>query len=152
MFPLSTLTWVSVGAILVLSLGLMVQTKRLDSLQKEYGNFVVSTQVQGDATKKLAEASNKANKLNRDKVNAENKNLKSSIAIVLNSLRTQHSASSFVPGISEGSKRPDLLCFDRAEYIRADGEFTTAARRLSDEGTEATIDLNSAKTWALNIN
>lgn len=40
------------------------------------------------------------------------------------------------------------VCFDRAEYQRAIGEFDQAARRLADEGTQVTSDLETARTWA----
>lgn len=40
------------------------------------------------------------------------------------------------------------VCFDRAEYQRAIGAFDSGARRLADEGTQVTLDLNAAIGWA----
>ena len=48
-----------------------------------------------------------------------------------------------------GSRCPDgAVCFDRAEYQRAVGDFTAGARRLADEGTQVSTDLNTAREWA----
>ena len=48
-----------------------------------------------------------------------------------------------------GSRCPEgQVCFDRAEYQRAIGEFDREARRLADEGTQVTTDLNAAITWS----
>ncbi len=42
----------------------------------------------------------------------------------------------------------EQVCFDRAEYQRALGAFDSGARRLADEGTQVTTDLNTARDWA----
>ena len=56
-----------------------------------------------------------------------------------------------LPPAPAGSSRPDLLVLDRAEFERAHGEALSrlrdGARRLADEGTAATIDLNTGKMW-----
>ena len=60
-----------------------------------------------------------------------------------------------VPPAPAGSSRPDLLVLDRAEFERAHGEalgrLREGARGLADEGTAATIDLDTAKKWALKL-
>jgi Tfp pilus assembly protein PilX len=63
-------------------------------------------------------------------------------------LRARHPDSGFVPPAPATTSRPDLACFDRAEYQRADGAFTAEARGLADEGATAAIDLDAAKVWA----
>ena len=91
------------------------------------------------------------NKAQKEKADAQNKLLRRSNADLVKRLRDNAPSGSFVPAAPAGSSRPDLVCFDRAEYSRADGEFTEEARGLADEGTAATIDLNTARTWAQEV-
>lgn len=125
-----------------------VQGWRLDAANSKYDVFVAKTEALGKAQEAAAKVKDAENQSKMEKANAENARTKSALAIALNSVRNARPSSSFVPQAPAGAKRPDLICFDRAEYIRADGEFTAEARGLSDEGTTATVDLNTAKTWA----
>lgn len=121
---------------------------RYEALKTEYAGFVATVKAQGEAAAKHSKEQEKADiqrKKDADDAHAKTvSNLKSTI----DGLRKSRPSSGFVPAAPAGSSRPDLICFDRAEYIRTDGEFTTEARGLADEGSTATIDLNSAKSWA----
>lgn len=53
-----------------------------------------------------------------------------------------------VPAAPTGSKCPDgQVCFDRAEYQRALGEFDSEARRGADEGTKVTEEFDTVVKW-----
>lgn len=54
---------------------------------------------------------------------------------------------SAVPPAPEGTRRPDLACFDRAELDRAIGEFRSEVAELVGEGSACAVDLNAAKAW-----
>jgi len=148
---LSVTAWIGLGALVIilgLSVGLKVQTMRLNAVKHEYEVFQVQVKTLGEAQEqktKLVDADNKAKK---EKSDAENAKTHATLTVALNGLRAQHPSSSFVPSAPSGTSRPDLICFNRADYIRTDGIFTSGARGLSDEGTAATLDLNTAKEWA----
>ena len=54
-----------------------------------------------------------------------------------------------VPAAPATSSRPDLACFDRAEYQRAYGDLVTEVRGFADEGTTRTLELDNAKRWGV---
>ncbi len=90
----------------------------------------------------------KFDKLNKEKTDADHDTKVAALAATLGELRKSRPAGSFVPAAPAGASRPELLCFDRAEYQQADGEFTAEARGLADEGTASTVDLDAVKEWA----
>jgi hypothetical protein len=56
-----------------------------------------------------------------------------------------------LPAAAANTQRPELACFDRAEFDRASGILAGRIRDLAAEGSEATVDLNAAKQWALKL-
>lgn len=88
-------------------------------------------------------------KLLTEKSNAENATAISSFRSRIASLRNAIPSSGIVPAAPATSARPDLIAFDRAEFIGATGNLIDGIRRIADEGSTATVDLNSARTWAL---
>ena len=95
-------------------------------------------------------------KLLAEKSNAENATAISNLRARIASLRdAADSRSRILPPAPTASKRPDLICLDRIEYQREDGEafarLREGARRLADEGTASTVDLDSGKNWALRL-
>lgn len=139
--------WRAVLAFLLLS-AIAIQTLRLDRSQKEFQAFKVAVEVAG----KVQEAETKRRIAQERELkelsDAENKRTTDKLLADIARLRKQRPDSSFVPAAPAGSSRPDLICFDRAEYVRADGAFTAGARGLADEGSKAAVDLDTAKRWA----
>ncbi len=128
-----------------------VQSSRLASVKQEYAAFQATTKALGDAQiakNKLKDAEDKALK---EQLNAKNQEVKRLSADNLRRMRESSSSSSELPAVPAGSKRPDLACFDRAEYQREDGIVTAkllaGARSLADEGTTCAIDLDTGKDW-----
>ena len=148
--------------VLAVLLGVIgVQTWRLDRSQTEFKaleasfeQFKGSVKALGEKAKADAALQQARDSERKAKSDAENARTRNALSIALNSLRrsTPDPGSRVLPAAPAGSSRPDLACFDRTLYQRADGETTArlfaGARSLADEGTEATIDLNTAKTWA----
>lgn len=148
--------WVYVGVgLLVVGLGaaVKVQTARLDTCKSEHAAFVAQVKAAGDAQNAAAKLKDAENQTRMERANSENATAKSRLAIALNSLRQSNPGRSELPPAPAGSSRPDLACFDRAEYLRADGIATqklfAGARGLADEGAAATVDLDTAKRWAV---
>ena len=110
--------------------------------------FKAEVRAAGEAQAKAAKVEDARNKERWRLANEENARTKSALTIALNSLRHNRPSSSFVPGAAPGSKRPDLACYDRSEFVGALGGFIEGARGLADEGTAGAVDLNTARKWA----
>lgn len=119
-------------------------------VQTAFDKFKADTAAAGNVAKAKADAQTLADKLAKDQADAEHARTVAALTLTIDGLRKQRPAGSFVPAAPAGTSRPDLICFDRAAYSAADGEFTSGARGLADEGTAATIDIDTAKRWAQN--
>ena len=141
--------WVLVAVMLygagMLFYGIHISAWRLEAFQAKVA-------AAGEAQNARTVAKTIADKQRKTEADDENKTTRAALAIALDGLRASNPSGSFVPAAPAGASRPDLACFDRAEYIRADGKFTEGARGLADEGTAATVDLNTAKKWAKPLN
>ena len=147
--PVFLYKWIGIGVVmLVLGLAVWVQTERLDAVKAEYAGFVAKAEAIGREQEAAAKIKDAENKAKQEKANAENARTKSALTIALNSVRNTRPSGSFVPAAASGAVRPDLACYDRAEYSGATGRLVEGLRGLADESTAATIDLNTAKTWA----
>lgn len=154
MLPLPPTAYAAIGAAVViagLGIAVKVQTSRLEAVKAEYAGFVAQVKVLGDAQNAKAAAEDKANKERKEKADAENKKLRSDLAGLYDAygrLREQRARGSELPGAPAGSRRPDLACFDRAELARAVGGLEEGVLRLTRQGDEARLDLDSAREWA----
>ena len=124
------------------------------AVQAQYDLLVEKTRVLGEQQKKDTEEKDAAYKAVKERADEENaRQHAADIATILRLRRAAtNPSSSVLPAAPTGSSRPDLICFDRAEYQREDGNalgiLFAGARSLADEGTAATVDLNTAKNWA----
>ena len=149
-------------AVAVAALGVMTKLYlgKRDELAAEKQAFVsfrAQVKVLGEAAATKAKAQEMSDKLAKDTADAENAatvaRLNASIA------KLRHDADSArrnsLPPAPSGSKRPDLLCLDRAEYQREDGVLTErllqGARGLADEGTKNTVGLATGQKWATEL-
>lgn len=138
------------SALLVAGATAGVQTLRLGKAKAELVAFVSQTAAAGEA-QKAANALTAYNDLKRkEKADEENRRTVAALRASVERLR-----SDFRPGggaaapAPAGSKCPDgQACFDRAEYLRADGVFVEEARGIADSCTAMNIDLDTAKRWA----
>lgn len=141
-----------VAAIAGLAIYAAVQRLEKEQAKAEFAKFRADVQSEAAKAKVKAAQREAADLEKKRKSDDENKRTHDSDAAIIAQLRRDNSSSSRLPEAPSGSKRPDLACFDRAEYQRADGATTeklfAGARGLADEGTAATIDLNTARAWA----
>lgn len=121
---------------------------KITAAKKEFADFKDSVERQGKAAQQAADKQKAADIVAKENADASHSKAISDLNADIARLRKQRSPGGFVPAPPPNSRRPDLICFDRAAYIAADGKFTTGARGLADEGAAATVDLNTAKLWA----
>lgn len=114
----------------------------------EYDAFVVKVDAAGREAQLKADQQKAEDKLAKEKADDENRKTIAALTGTITSLRNSRPAGNLVPPAPAGSKRPDLVCFDRSSYQSAYGGLVKEVRGLSDEGTAATVDLNTAKAWA----
>lgn len=128
-----------------------VQGLRLDAVQAEYDGFVATTKAQGEAAKKLADATAAEDKRKKESSDHEYQTTIASLRADVKRMRDARAGSRFVPAAPAGSRRVDLACFDRAELERTIRDFDTAIQGLVDQGRADAVGLNVARSWAAGI-
>ena len=151
---LPMLGWAAIAAgavIVALGIALKVQTGRLDNCKDEHALFVAQTKALGDAQNERAKQQELADRTRKEKTDAEAAKTRRDMAGVYDAyrkLRDSNSRRSELPAAPSGSKRPDLSCFDRAEFARSVGIIEEGVPRITEQGDAATLDLNAARAWA----
>jgi len=128
-----------------------VQGLRLDAVQAEYDGFVATTKAQGEAAKKLADATAAEDKRKKESSDHEYQTTIASLRADVKRMRDARAGSRFVPAAPAGSRRVDLACFDRAELERTLQQFDEAVTGLIAEGDADAVGLNVARSWASGI-
>lgn len=156
--------WRTVGVlVLVAALGGYGSVMRLErdharnELEAEkvaFAKFKTEVKAAGDAQNARAKAIAAHDELLKEEADNDHEVALAGLRADIARLRRERddSRSGELPPAPSGSSRPDLFCVERAEYQREDGELAArlraGARGLADEGTEATVNLDSAKRWA----
>ncbi len=158
MFPLSPSMWLAVGAaVLVAGLGMAVkiQSARLDSCKEAAAAFQAAVKAEGQAAEKEAARVNLSNLKAKEAANGKITQLLADNGTLVKRLRSNNPPQSRLPAPDPASKRPDLICLDRAEYQREDGILVArlfeGARSLADEGTANTLKLSTIAEWAKSV-
>lgn len=122
----------------------------LDALQGRFDAFRTQVAYAGKLAQIAADKEIAAGKLAKENADAENSRTHAADIATIASLRRERDSArrSAVPAAPAGSSRPDLACFERTALESALGGFIAEIRGLADEGTAATVDLNTAKLWA----
>jgi hypothetical protein len=128
-----------------------VQGLRLDAVQAEYDGFVATTKAQGEAAKKLADATATEDKRKKESSDHEYQTTIASLRADVKRMRDARAGSRFVPAAPAGSRRVDLACFDRAELEQTLQQFDEAVTGLIAEGDADAIGLNVGRSWATGI-
>lgn len=140
--------YLGLGAvILLLGLAVKVQSSRLESCKEEHRAFIAQTERLGLEAKAKAKQIEAQDKLKKEVADNELKKLRSANA-EFKRLRDSNPGERRLPKPPAETRRPDLSCFDRTELERAYGELVKEVRGIADEGTEATLSLDTAKQWA----
>lgn len=147
------LLWIALGAFVagVVTGGgaaWKVQGWRLDAVKAEFKGFVDTTKALGEAAQKVSDATKAADQKRQEQANEENKRTTDALRADIKRLRNARTSGNFVPPAAPGARRPDLACFDRAELESAIRIFDLEIQGLVDQGSEATVNLDTAKLWA----
>jgi hypothetical protein len=150
------LVWLTLGAFVFgLSSGgagaWYLQGLRLAAVKAEYAGFVATTKAEGEAAKKLADATGAEDKRKKESSDHEYQATISSLRANIKRMRDARAGSNFVPAAPASSRRVDLACFDRAELERTIRDFDTAIQGLVDQGSADAVGLNVARSWAAGI-
>lgn len=122
----------------------------LKQLQSDYDTFKGGVAALGKAAEKRARDTDAANIRRKQDADKENAAAVAGANRLIAKLRDERDRArgSFVPAASPSSRSPDLACFDRIELEQAIRGFVAGIRGLTDEGSKAAIDLNTARIWA----
>lgn len=125
-----------------------VQGWRLDAVQAKFDGFVATTKAEGEAVKKLADATAAEDK--RKKENSDHDYQTRIAGLVANNrrLRDARARSGYVPAAPAGSRNPEIACFDRSELDQALRRLDEGVTGLIAEGDADTVGLNVARSWA----
>lgn len=119
-----------------------------ESVQARFDVFVAKTEALGAEAQRRADQQKADDKLAKEKADADNLKTVAALNGAIVGLRNARPAGNLVPAAPAGSRRPDLICFDRQAYQSAYGGLVKELRGIADEGTAATVNLDTAKLWA----
>ncbi len=125
-----------------------VQGYRLEAVSAGYRAFVSTTAALGDAAKKAAVRQAALDQSKKEQADHENQIVVAALHADIERLRNTRAAGGFVPATASTTGRPELACFDRSELESAIRVFDRGVQGLVDEGSEATVNLDTAKRWA----
>ena len=148
--------WAILGYI-VLSAGVWLQTSRLhscqaqkDAIQAQFDQFKAQVRLEGEAAQKAA--NEKAAHDKQAKENADAENRKTLAALHADIIRLRHerddSHKNLVPAAASSPADTASACFGREALESALRGLLAEIRGLIDEGSEAEMNLNTAKLWA----
>ena len=124
-----------------------------DAAMVEFNAFKDKVAAAGKVAQALADAQSKRDKENMEKANADHAKVMADFNARIARMRdTSNTRSYSLPAAAATSIRPDLACFQRADFERESRELIeqlrSGIRGLADEASAATLDLDNAKVWA----
>ncbi len=150
--PVFAYKWIAIGAvILLLGIGLKIQTARLDSVKKEYAAFQAQVKAVGDAQEAATKLKDAENQTRMEKANAQNLRAKRDLAGVYDAyrkLRESRASSGDVPSAPTFAPSADRTTFDSQELVGAIRVLEAGVLGIIQQGDQAIVDLNTAKEWA----
>ncbi len=126
-----------------------IQGWRLDAVQSRFDGFVATVKAKGEAAQTLKLAQEKQDKLNKEQTDAEAKRSLDRLRADNKRLRDARAGSRAVPSSASTPGDPDRACFDRTQLESAVQLLDSEVSGLVEQGSEAVVKLNAAKTWAL---
>ena len=128
-----------------------VQGQRLAATQARFDGFVDIVKAEGEAAKKLADATAAEDKRKKESSDHEYETTIASLRADVKRMRDDRARSRFVPAAPAGSRSVGLACFDRADLERTLQQFDEAVTGLIAEGDADAVGLNVARSWASGI-
>ena len=144
----ATLLWLIAAAFVAGAGGAWwVQGLRLDAVQA----FVATTKAEGEAAKKLAEATAAEDKRKKESSDHDYQTTIAGLNADVKRMRDARARAGYVPAAPAGSRSPELACFDRTELEQALRRFDEGVTGLFAEGDADAVGLNVARSWAAGI-
>ena len=116
--------------------------------QIKAAKFEAATEAFSVAAKQHAEQVAKADKLRKEKADAENKRTISSLRADVKRMRDERTSGGGLSSPAASAESPDRICFDPAKLSGALRKFDEGVLGLVAECSEAVINLDTAKRWA----
>lgn len=143
----AVLVSLALGVLLGFSAAWSWQASNLDAVSAEYKGFVDTTRALGDAAQTASLEQEARDKVEKTKADNENKLTITALRADVKRLRNARASSNYLPGPAPDSRSPDVSCFDRTELEQSLRSFDAGIQGLVDEGSEAAVNLNTARRW-----
>ena len=148
MTPLDAVPYAIAGAI---ALGAGGYILHCEHVKKDRAQFIAQLEADAEAQRRGIAAKTAREKLAKEEADAQALKDHAALKRTIDRLRDERARASSVPAAPANASRPELACFDRAEFTRAVGNFEAGVEGLVAEGAAATVDLDAAKGWALKL-
>lgn len=116
-------------------------------VQVAFNTFVKKTNEAGEAAAARAKAIEAANKLKKEKADAENLRTIGELRDSIARMRVARARGSYLPSAPADSPSPESITFDRAELERAIRHLDKRVQDLIGQGDEKRINLDTAIRW-----
>lgn len=116
--------------------------------QIKAAKFEAATEAFSVAAKQHAEQVAKADKLRKEKADAENKRTINNLRADVKRLRDERTRGGGLSAPATSAESPDRICFDPAKLSGALRKFDEGVLGIVAECSEAVINLDTAKRWA----
>lgn len=116
--------------------------------QIKAAKFEAATEAFSVAAKQHAEQVAKADKLRKEKADAENKRTINNLRADVKRLRDERTRGGGLSAPAPSAESPDRICFDPAKLSGALRKFDEGVLGLVEGCSEAVINLDTAKKWA----
>ena len=115
---------------------------------EDFSFFRAQVQAIGEQAAKEARAKESADKLRKEQADAENKRTTAALQSDLDRLRRANSGKGGLSGPAPSAGSPDRTCLDPAKLDSALRSLDAGILGIVEIGSQAVIDLDSAKAWA----
>lgn len=116
--------------------------------QIKAAKFEAATEAFSVAAKQHSEQVAKADKLRKEKADAENKRTINNLRADVKRLRDERTRGGGLSAPAPSAESPDRICFDPAKLSGALRKFDEGVLGIVAECSEAVINLDTAKRWA----
>ena len=125
-----------------------IQGWRMDALQARFDGFVAQTKIIGEQAQKEADAIKTADEKRKEVADHENKSTRNALLADIKRLRDSSARSGNLSSPTPSTGSPDKTCFDPAKLDLALRNLDQGILGIVESGSEAVIDLDTAKAWA----
>lgn len=119
-----------------------------DALAADFATFKAQVVAAGEAQEKRTAAISAHDELLKEEADHDHEAALTKLRADVASLRARRPDLGILPPATAGAGRADVACFDRGALESALRALVADVRGFVDEGSEAVVDLNSAKLWA----